>query len=112
MRQHTLLSDVACIRNEEAASRCFVRLQNCAWSCTALGNTGTGWRTLPAVVVKRPELIEWMNLHSSDLFLSTVTIAEIADGIAKAKREGAKRKATVASGSRVRQLLAAWRSVS
>jgi predicted nucleic acid-binding protein len=34
-----------------------------------------------------------MDLHSSDLFLSAVTIAEIADGIAKAKLEDAKRKA-------------------
>jgi predicted nucleic acid-binding protein len=49
--------------------------------------------TSPTTVVRRPELIEWMDLHSSDLFLSAVTIAEIADGIAKAKREGAKRKA-------------------
>ena len=38
--------------------------------------------------------MEWMDTHSSDLFLSAVTIAEIADGIAKAKREGAKRKAS------------------
>ena len=50
--------------------------------------------TSPTIVLRRPELIEWMDLHSSDLFLSAVTIAEIADGIAKAKREGAKRKAT------------------
>jgi predicted nucleic acid-binding protein len=50
--------------------------------------------TSPTVVAKRPELIEWMDLHSTDLFLSAVTIAEISDGIAKAKREGAKRKAT------------------
>jgi predicted nucleic acid-binding protein len=35
-----------------------------------------------------------MDLHSSDLFLSAVTIAEITDGIAKAKREGAKRKSS------------------
>ena len=35
-----------------------------------------------------------MDLHSSDLFLSAVTVAEIADGIAKAKREGAHRKAS------------------
>jgi toxin FitB len=48
----------------------------------------------PTSAVKRPELIEWMDSHSPDLFLSAVTIAEIADGIAKAKREGAKRKAT------------------
>jgi len=50
--------------------------------------------TSHTIAVKRSELIEWMDLHSSDLFLSAVTIAEIADGIAKAKREGAKRKAT------------------
>ena len=49
--------------------------------------------TSSTTVVRRPELIEWMDLHSSDLFLSAVTIAEIADRIAKAKREGAKRKA-------------------
>jgi toxin FitB len=49
--------------------------------------------TSPTIVVKRPELIEWMDLRSSGLFLSAVTIAEIADGIAKAKREGGKRKA-------------------
>ena len=39
-------------------------------------------------------MIEWMDWHSPDLFLSAVTIAELADGIAKAKREGTKRKAT------------------
>ena len=49
--------------------------------------------TSPTIVIRRPELIEWMDLHSSDLFLSAITIAEIADGIARAKREGAKRKA-------------------
>jgi toxin FitB len=44
--------------------------------------------------VRRAALTEWMETHSSDLFLSAVTIAEISDGIAKARREGAKRKAT------------------
>jgi toxin FitB len=48
----------------------------------------------PTTAVRRPELIEWMDSHSRDLFLSVITIAEIADGIAKAKREGAKRKAS------------------
>jgi len=43
---------------------------------------------------KRAELIGWMEAHSPDLFLSAVTIAEISDGIAKAKREGANRKAS------------------
>jgi len=49
--------------------------------------------TAPATAVSRPELIEWMDLHSQDLFLSAVSVAETADGVAKAKREGAKRKA-------------------
>jgi predicted nucleic acid-binding protein len=44
--------------------------------------------------VKRAELIEWMDTHSTDLFLSAVTVAEISDGIAKSKREGANRKAS------------------
>ncbi len=50
--------------------------------------------TAPTAAVKRAELIEWMDTHSLDLFLSAVTIAEITEGVAKAKREGAKRKAT------------------
>lgn len=48
----------------------------------------------PTTAVPRPELVAWMDAHSPDLFLSAVTIAEIAGGIAKAKREGAKRKAS------------------
>jgi toxin FitB len=50
--------------------------------------------TAPTTVVKRPEIVRWMDSHSKDLFLSAVSVAEIADGIAKAKREGAKRKAS------------------
>lgn len=37
-------------------------------------------------------LVEWMDTHSASLFLSAVTVAEIADGIAKLRREGARRK--------------------
>jgi toxin FitB len=37
-------------------------------------------------------LIEWMDTHSASLFLSAVTVAEIEDGIAKLRREGARRK--------------------
>jgi len=44
-------------------------------------------------------LISWMRAHSDSLYLSAVTAAEIQDGIAKAKREGAARKAAA---------LAAW----
>lgn len=39
------------------------------------------------------DLVAWMDANSAALFLSTVTIAEIEDGIAKAKRAGASRKA-------------------
>jgi toxin FitB len=37
-------------------------------------------------------LVEWMDVHSDSLFLSAVTVAEIEDGIAKSRREGAVRK--------------------
>ena len=40
-----------------------------------------------------PELVEWMNRNSQRLYVSVVTIAEIEDGIAKSRREGATRKA-------------------
>lgn len=41
----------------------------------------------------RPDLIVWMEKRSSSLFLSAISIAEIVDGIAKSRREGASRKA-------------------
>jgi toxin FitB len=47
----------------------------------------------PTASVQRAELVAWMDSHSAELFLSAITIAEIADGIAKLKRENAKRKA-------------------
>ena len=50
--------------------------------------------TAPTAPVTRSEIIAWMDMHSANLFLSAVTIAEIADGMAKAKREGARRKAS------------------
>lgn len=50
--------------------------------------------TAPTASVRHDELMAWMDLHSLELFLSAVTVAEIADGIAKAKREGARRKAS------------------
>ena len=39
------------------------------------------------------DLITWMDRNSTGLFLSVITIAEIEDGIAKCRREGAHRKA-------------------
>ena len=48
----------------------------------------------PTAPIKRIELAAWMDAHSTELFLSAITIAEIADGIAKTKREGARRKAS------------------
>ncbi len=37
-------------------------------------------------------LVAWMDAQSENLFLSAVTVAEIEDGIAKLRREGASRK--------------------
>ncbi len=39
-------------------------------------------------------LINWMDKHSADLFLSTVTVAEVCNGIARLKRTGAASRAT------------------
>jgi hypothetical protein len=47
----------------------------------------------------QPALVAWMEANSAGLYLSAVTIAEIADGIAKLRREKAGRKA---------QALSAW----
>ena len=38
------------------------------------------------------ELVAWMEAHSTLLFLSAVTVAEIEDGIVKLRREGPTRK--------------------
>ena len=40
------------------------------------------------------DLLAWMGTNSAALYVSVVTIAEIEDGIAKTKREGAGRKAS------------------
>ena len=48
----------------------------------------------PSKAVSADELLKWMNEHSTKLYLSVVTVAEIEDGIAKARRERARRKAT------------------
>jgi predicted nucleic acid-binding protein len=48
----------------------------------------------PTAGLQRPALVAWMDAHTDDLFLSAITVAEIVDGIAKARREGATRKAT------------------
>ncbi len=47
----------------------------------------------PTAGVRRAELVAWMDAHSGDLFLSAINIAEIADGIVKARRERASREA-------------------
>jgi len=49
--------------------------------------------TAPAAAAQRAELAAWMDAHSADIFLSAVTIAEIAERIAKLRRKRAKRKA-------------------
>jgi toxin FitB len=47
------------------------------------------WRLPPL-----PALVEWMERHSDDLFLSVITVAEIKMGIAKSRREKATRQAS------------------
>jgi toxin FitB len=51
-------------------------------------SAGSPWKAGP-----REALVRWMDEHSSELYLSVVTIAEIDSGIAKARRQRAGRKA-------------------
>jgi toxin FitB len=53
----------------------------------------------PTQLARHGALADWMDRCSGDLFLSVITVAEIEDGIAKAARVGAHRKA---------ERLAAW----
>jgi len=39
------------------------------------------------------DLVSWMERNSEHLYLSVITVAEVEDGIAKARREAAHRKA-------------------
>jgi toxin FitB len=48
----------------------------------------------PSKAVARTDLVKWMDEHSIELYLSAVTVAEIEEGITKARREKAERKAT------------------
>jgi len=54
---------------------------------------------ISAVAPQRPdrsaELVGWLEQTSPELALSVITAAEIRDGIAKARREGATRKASL-----------------
>lgn len=43
-------------------------------------------------------LAAWLEARSDDLYLSAVTVTELTDGIAKAEREGAARKAIALQG--------------
>lgn len=45
-----------------------------------------------------PDLIAWTEAHSSRLYLSVVTVAELADGVAKIRRAGATRRADALAG--------------
>jgi predicted nucleic acid-binding protein len=47
----------------------------------------------PSKAVSATELLKWMDDHSTRLYLSVVTVAEIADGIAQSRRERARHKA-------------------
>lgn len=49
----------------------------------------------PSKARTMPALLEWMDRNSRRLYISVITIAEIEDGIAKSKREGATRKSAL-----------------
>ncbi len=47
----------------------------------------------PTKAVAMPGLAAWMDRNSAGLYLSIITVAEVEDGIAKSRRQGAQRKA-------------------
>ena len=47
----------------------------------------------PTRAVIPQDLLAWMDRNSATLFLSVITVAEVEDGIAKARRTGARRRA-------------------
>ena len=49
----------------------------------------------PSKAQTSTKLLEWMDTNSNRLYVSVITIAEIEDGIAKSKREGATRKSSL-----------------
>ena len=56
----------------------------------------------PSKAVSAEGLLKWMDEHSTKLYLSVVTVAEIEDGIAKARRERPDGKQlTLLPGSRL-----------
>ena len=51
----------------------------------------------PTKAVAVPDLAAWMDRNSLGLFLSVITVAEVEDGIAKSRRQGAHRKADLSA---------------
>ena len=47
----------------------------------------------PTKAVAVPGLAAWMDRNSARLYLSVITVAEVEDGIARSRRQGARRKA-------------------
>lgn len=47
----------------------------------------------PTIAVAARDLVAWMDRNSAGLYLSVITVAEVEDGIAKSRRQGAHRKA-------------------
>ncbi len=46
-----------------------------------------------AAPVPRPDLVDWLDRHSADLYLSAITAAEVVAGVAKLRRMGSTAKA-------------------
>ena len=65
------------------------------WEAVYLVDTNVLSAAAPSQPRVPPQLIQWMETNSERLFLSVITIAEVEDGIAKAQRLGAVRKAAV-----------------
>ncbi len=63
-----------------------------------LVDTNVLFSSAPSKAVQNQGLAAWMDRNSESLFISVITVAEVQSGIAKARREGATRKADALSG--------------
>jgi len=46
----------------------------------------------PSKLAAPRSLLQWMDIHSRQLYLSTVTVTEVEEGVAKAQRQGSVKK--------------------
>ncbi len=74
---------------QESLAPCGIRTSDCVY----LVDTNVLSAGAPTKTAAASDVIGWMERNSEFLYVSVITVAEVEDGIAKARREAAHRKA-------------------